>query len=109
MDRLDRSDREPHQLGDVLSQLFALKGYGRVKGQAQLQNVWSSVAGEKIANQTRIQGVKRGTLLVAVVSSALLNELALFHKASLLERIQNDYPEWNIQDIKFRLRGNLSH
>lgn len=94
-------------VGDVLSQLFALRGYGRVRGDRQLHDVWRAAAGEAIAKQTRVAGVRNGVLQVGVASAALLSELAGFHKASLLERLQSDHPQLNVRDIKFKLRGDL--
>lgn len=108
MERSSRTRQEPQALGDVLSQLFAMRGYGRVRGDRQLQEVWSEVAGEVIAKQTRVTGVKNGVLQVGVANSGLLSELASFHKYSLLERLQGDHPQLNLRDIKFRLRGGLA-
>lgn len=107
MDRPSGTRRDPHALGDVLSQLFALRGYGRVRGDRQLQEIWKEVAGETIGQQTRILGVKNGVLQVGVASSALLSELASFHKYSLLERLQADHSQLRLRDIKFKLRGDL--
>jgi predicted nucleic acid-binding Zn ribbon protein len=108
MDRIDSSRKEPAALGDVLSQLFVLRGYGRVRGDRQLREIWSEVAGEVIARQTRVAGIKNGVLQVGVGSSALLSELAAFHKPSLLERLQAEQPQLNVRDIKFKLRGDLT-
>jgi len=107
MDKPTQSRREPHALGDVLSQLFALRGYGRPRGDRQLQEIWRETAGDVIARQTRVSGVKNGVLQVGVGSSALLSELAAFHKYSLLERLQREQPNLKLRDIKFRLRGDL--
>lgn len=107
MDHHTQPRREPHALGDVLSQLFALRGYGRVRGDRQLHDIWREVAGEMIARQTRVSGVKNGVLQVGVANSALLSELASFHKFSLLERLQADHPQLRLRDIKFKLRGDL--
>ncbi|MFV0443814.1 MAG: DUF721 domain-containing protein [Planctomycetaceae bacterium] len=107
MDQSTHSRRDPHALGDVLSQLFAQRGYGRVRGDRQLHDIWKAVAGETIARQTRVAGVKNGVLQVGVGNSALLSELASFHKFSLLERLQADQPQLKVRDIKFKLRGDL--
>jgi predicted nucleic acid-binding Zn ribbon protein len=107
LDRTHSSRKEPAPLGDVLSQLFALRGYGRVRGDRQLHDVWRQIAGEQIAGQTRVAGVKNGVLQVGVASSALLSELAAFHKFSLLERLQREHAQLKIKDIKFKLRGDI--
>ncbi len=107
MEQSSSSPREPQSLGDVLAQLFALRGYGRVRGDRQLREIWQSVAGELIASQTRVSGIKGGVLQVGVGSSGLLSELAAFHKWSLVERLQQEHPELKITDIKFKLRGDI--
>ena len=98
----------PASLGSALSQLFALKGYAATKGDAQLADAWKAVAGEKIASMTAVQGVNRGVLQIGVSSSAMLNELASFHKLRLVEELQGKFPELKVKDVKFRLRGNLA-
>lgn len=108
MDRHSHSRTEPQPLGEILSQLFALRGYGRVQGERQLQEAWREIAGEVIARQTRVLGVTAGVLHVGVAGSALLSELVSFHKHSLLERLQFAAPHLPIRDIKFKLRGDLA-
>lgn len=98
---------DPQPLGVVLSQLFALRGYARVQGDRQLHAIWREVAGEKIAAQTKVAGLKNGVLQVGVSSSALLQELQSFHKFSLLDALERDHADLRIRDIKFRLRGDL--
>jgi predicted nucleic acid-binding Zn ribbon protein len=98
----------PSSLGAALSQLFALKGYAATKGDARLTDAWNAVAGEKIAAMTKVQGIHRGVLQVAVASSAMLGELASFHKLRLVEELKTRHPALKVQDVKFRLRGDLA-
>ncbi len=98
---------EPVQLRRVLSELIALKGLGRVQGNAQLQQAWQTVAGDEIGRSSRVLEFKRGVLNVGVNNSALLNELAGFHKQTMLENLQKQFAHLKIQDIKFRLKGEL--
>ena len=97
---------EPHQLGDVLSHLFALRGYGRTGTGRQLSVIWRTIAGETIAARTRVQGIKAGVLQIGVAGSALLQELEGFHKWSLLENLNSQHADLGITDIKFRLNTN---
>jgi predicted nucleic acid-binding Zn ribbon protein len=108
MTERNQTRADPQRIGDLLSHLFALRGYGRVRGDRQLHDIWRETAGEQIAGQTRVAGVKNGVLQVGVASSSLLSELAAFHKWSLLERLQAGHAELKITDIKFRLRGDLA-
>ena len=94
--------RQPQHLSQALSELIALRGLARVRGDAQLDEVWREVAGSDIARQTKVLGISRGILQIGVSNSPLLSELALFHKFSLLKVLQEQHAGLNIHDIKFR-------
>lgn len=98
---------EPNSLGDVLSQLFAQRGYGRARGEAQLHALWNEIVGEELAGRTRVMMLKNGVLHVGVASSALLSELASFRKGELMEQLHAALGRRKIRDLKFRLRGDL--
>ena len=98
---------EPHHVGKVLSELIALKGLARVHGTEQLQQAWRSVAGDEIGRKSRVLELTRGVLNVGVNNSALLNELAGFHKQTLLSQLQQQFAHLKIQDLKFRLKTEL--
>ncbi|MGC1274411.1 MAG: DciA family protein [Planctomycetaceae bacterium] len=91
-----------------MSELFALKGYGNTKGDAQLADAWATTAGERIASMTTVMGVNRGVLQVGVSSAAMLGELASFHKGRLVGDLQTKFPALKLKGIKFRLRGDLA-
>ena len=95
---------EPESLSDVLSKLFALRGYGRVRGDQQLKETWEAAAGEAIASQTKVLSLRNGVLQIGVSNSALMSELASFHKVELLERLQEQNKRVSIRDLRFRLR-----
>jgi len=100
-------ERDPRRLGSVLSELFALRGYGRRETNDQLQQAWRNAAGETVARQTRVLEIKRGTLHVAVAHSPLLAELTGFYRRPLVAKLAQLAPELRIKDVKFRLDGNL--
>lgn len=98
---------EPHHVRKVLSELIALKGLARVHGTEQLQQAWRTVAGDEIGHKSRVLELTRGVLNVGVSNSALLNELAGFHKQALLEQLQQQFIHLKIREIKFRLKTEL--
>lgn len=98
----------PDRLSQAVTDLIALRGWARVRGQAQLAEAWKIIAGESVASGTRVVGIRRGVLQVAVQNSPLLSELACYHKAALLAAFTRDHPELKIRDLKFVVRGNLS-
>jgi predicted nucleic acid-binding Zn ribbon protein len=99
---------DPTPLSAVISELIARKGLARVQGNAQLVGVWKTVAGDRISSRTKVLGLKRGVLEVAVDNSALMNELASFHKTALLHKLQKEYSEHRITDIRFKLRTDMN-
>lgn len=94
-------------LSNALSELIALKGLARVRGDQRLLEAWEQAAGEKIASQTTVQGIKNRIVMVGVENSALLNELNSFHKSSLLQKLQKEYGKQDVRDIRFRLKSKI--
>ena len=101
---------EPAPLGKILSQLFALRGYGRVRGDQQLNEAWQktlATLGEPDWHaHTRVLYLRNGTLHIGVSSSALLSELAAFHKSRLLQSLRGNFAQLRLRDLKFRLTSD---
>jgi hypothetical protein len=98
----------PDRLSQAVTDLIALRGWARVRGDAQLAEAWERIAGASVASGTKVVGIRRGVLQVAVGNSPLLSELAAYQKETLLEAFSRDHPELKIRDLKFVMRGNLS-
>ncbi|MCA9038839.1 MAG: DUF721 domain-containing protein [Planctomycetaceae bacterium] len=101
------SESGPQSIGKVLSDLFALKGYARVQGNEQLHKYWKGIAGEQLAAQTRVIGLKRGVLQIGVSNAPLLSELVAFRRLQLLKKLQEEASELKVRDLKFILRGDI--
>jgi hypothetical protein len=99
--------RGPQHLSEALAELIALRGFARVRADQQLDDVWRQVSGPAIAGDTKVLGIKRGVLEVGVSNASLLGELAGFHKSSLLQALRRRHAELNVQDLRFRLKGDL--
>jgi predicted nucleic acid-binding Zn ribbon protein len=102
------SSHGPQRLSQALSDLISMRGYARVRGDAQLQAAWAGVVGAAIARQTRALSVKRGVLQVSVSSAPLLSELAGFYRVTFLEQFREQHASFRIRDIRFRLDSDLS-
>jgi predicted nucleic acid-binding Zn ribbon protein len=100
--------RLPDRLSQAVTDLIALRGWAHIRGHAQLAEAWKSVAGASVASGTKVVGIRRGVLQVAVGNSPLLSELAAYQKLTLLAAFSRDHPELKIRDLKFVMRGNLS-
>ncbi|MCE5269197.1 MAG: DUF721 domain-containing protein [Planctomycetaceae bacterium] len=96
------ASRGPQAIGDVLSELMARRGYGRVQSAASCEAAWREAAGPLVAKYTRPGQLRRGTLEVVVAHSALMQELG-FQKAKLLESLRRLLPDEGIENLRFRV------
>jgi predicted nucleic acid-binding Zn ribbon protein len=97
--------RGPKGIADVLSELMARRGYGRVRSAAAYDAAWREAAGPLAAKYTRVGSLRRGTLEVVVANSPLLQELG-FQKTELLKRLAGLLPDDGITGLRFRV-GNI--
>jgi predicted nucleic acid-binding Zn ribbon protein len=95
-------DKGPEPLGEILSCLFAARGWGRRQSRLRLEDTWRAVAGPQAAAHTRVGAWRRGVLEVEVDNAVLLQELAHFHKRRLLQQLRDRLPEETLHDLRFR-------
>ena len=100
--RSSYSPRQPEKLGEILSRLFAARGWGRRHERIRLEEAWSAVVGAPGTEHTRVGLLRRGVLEIVVDSAVLLQELAHFQKRSLLEKLRARLPGVTINDLRFR-------
>jgi predicted nucleic acid-binding Zn ribbon protein len=89
-------------MADVLSELMARRGYARIRAAAAYEQAWHDVAGNLLAQYTRVGTLRRGALEIIVANSTLLQELT-FQKADLLKRLAERLPDEGIRDLRLRL------
>jgi len=95
--------RGPKPLSEILGELFATRGFGRLRAQQELEDAWNAAVGESGCHQTRLGEVRRGVLNVTVAHPTLLEELAAFQKPMLLAALRRDAPGTVIHDIRLRV------
>ena len=95
--------RGPKPLSDILGELFATRGFGRLRALKELEDAWNAAVGEPGCRQTRVGEVRRGVLNVTVAHPTLLEELAAFQKPALLAALRQNAPGTLIHDIRFRV------
>jgi len=95
--------RGPKPVSDILGELFATRGYGRLRAQTELEEAWNAAVGEPGCRQTRVGEVRRGVLNVTVAHSTLLEELAAYQKPQLLAALRQNAPGTTVHDIRFRV------
>ncbi len=100
--------QEPQPLAKALSELIAMRGFARVRGKTQLNDIWRDVAGDHIAEFTKPIEVKRGVLHIAVSNSAMLGELVSFHQMNLLAELTSKHADLKIKSLKFKLQTKTS-
>ena len=92
----------PQSIGNILAELMAQKGFGRVRGAEALEEAWREAAGELAAGYTRVGTLRRGKLEVIVANSMLVQELT-YQKPALLKTLRERLPDEKIQDLRFRV------
>jgi predicted nucleic acid-binding Zn ribbon protein len=97
------AERGPEPIGEIVSRLFAARGWGRRQDRLRLEEAWQAAAGPEAAAHTRVGGLRRGVLEVYVANAVLLQELAHFHKRRLLEALRARLPGTSITDLRLRL------
>jgi predicted nucleic acid-binding Zn ribbon protein len=100
--------RGPEPLSLAVAELIARRGWAQVEAHARLVEAWRKAAGPPVAAATKVIGIRRGVLHIAVGNSPLLSELVAYHKATLLAALSQIFPECKIRDLKFVMKGNLS-
>ena len=95
-------NKGPEPLKEILSHLFAARGWGRRQDRLRLEQAWEQVIGPDRAPHTRLGALRRGVLEVLVDSGVLLQELAHYHKRQLLEQLRQRLPETTFTDLRFR-------
>jgi hypothetical protein len=99
---IDMDANGPERIGEVLSRLFAARGWGRKQERLRLERAWADAAGAEFAPRTRVAGMRRQVLEIEVKNAVLLQELTQFHKRRLLEALRKNLPGVVIADLRFR-------
>ena len=94
--------RGPKQIGSILSELMARRGYARVQSAAVYDSAWREAAGSLVAEYTRVGSLRGGTLEIVVANSTLTQEL-VFQRPALLQTLAKLLPDEGIKNIRFRV------
>jgi predicted nucleic acid-binding Zn ribbon protein len=97
----------PQRLANVLAELMARRGYGRVQGTEAYEAAWRQAAGPLATQYTRVGQLRRGSLEVLVANSTLMQELT-FQKVALVKKLAELLPEEGIRSLRFRV-GTIDH
>ena len=93
----------PQSLSEIMSQLFAARGWGRRESRLRLEEAWRDAIGLAAEKDTRVGSLRRGVLEIIVRNAVLLQELASFRKKELLDSLKHNLGVKQISDLRFRL------
>ena len=82
-----------------------MKGFGLEKRlhESQVFHLWQQIVGADVASHAHPVSLRNGILVVAVDHPIWLQELQRFHKALLLQKVQECVGKKAIRDIFFRI------
>ena len=92
----------PELLSEVLSRLFAARGWGRQQERLRLERAWAEAVGPEYAAITRVAGFRRTVLEIEVRGAVPLQELSQFHKRRVLEQLRKILTGVPLADVRFR-------
>ncbi len=91
----------PIKLGQLLGNLIRKRGLAEKSSRQELDDVWRSTVGERIASKSYVRRLKSGVLEVGVSNGAILEELTCYLQHEFLPVIQQKHPEPKINSLKF--------
>jgi hypothetical protein len=103
MEERKRERAEAARIGALLASFLKSTELGRSSAAHALEDAWRRIVGPEIAADTRVVGFCEGRLKVEVKSSALLQELATYHRSSLLDALCGEAPNVGLRDLDFKL------
>ena len=92
----------PEPLSEVLSRLFAARGWGRQQDRLRLERAWAEAAGAEYVKVTRVSGFRRNVLEVEVKGAVPMQELSQFHKRKVLTKLREALSGVTVADVRFK-------
>ncbi|KAA9106289.1 DUF721 domain-containing protein [Microbacterium rhizomatis] len=92
--------RDPHGVGDVLSDLTRSAGWDSQLAREDLVRQWADVAGADTAGHTRPVALTDGLLTVQADSTAWAKQLQLM-RAHILSEVIRRFPDAGVDSIRF--------
>jgi len=91
-------------VADLIAGVVKQAGVGENTPLAKLRKAWVRVVGRSMAEGSRVVRVEKQTLVVEVDSAALGQELAVYHKARILDCLR-DTTGVRLSDLRCRQGG----
>ncbi len=91
------------RIGSLVNQLMSRRGYAQVIASQEIHQVIATTVGEPLNSGFEVGKLKAGVLQVYATDSVTLQELN-FQKRNILRKIQQDMPENQVTDLRFRIQ-----
>ncbi len=92
--------KTPRPLNESIWGLFRALGVETKVKRYHVLELWPDIVGERLAEVTKAESVKEGTLIVKTKNSVWRTELS-YLKADILDRIEAEVGSAVIEDIRF--------
>lgn len=92
--------REPRPLADTLAVMSTDLGWTQLLAETSITQNWSDLVGSSMAEHARVLEVSEGVIRVQCDSTAWATELRRM-RTQVITRIQQEYPDAHIEEIKF--------
>lgn len=92
---------KPAQLGHLLQNLVRRKGIAEESARNELDNIWKTAAGDRIASRSHVRKLRGGILEIGVTNGAILEELTCYLQHELLRSVQELHSEPAVNSLKF--------
>ena len=93
--------KDPRKIAEVLTDLFAQRGYAQIKAVDDCQEAWAHIVGD-LKSFSHAGEVKQGVLQVIVSNSVIMQELT-FRRQELVTELQRMLPQHRITSLCFRV------
>jgi len=91
-------------VGDLIAGVVKANGLDKKNPLEPLRVAWREAVGRSMADSTSLQAYRGGTLTVEVDSAALAQELGVYMKKQLLERLC-ETSKVRVKDLRFKVTG----
>ena len=92
---------EEKPLKSILSGLLSRLVGAEQQTKSALVDCWPEIVGGQFSKHTKPRFAQNGNVIVWVDDSTLAFELARRYKGSILKRLQNQFGEEKVKDIRF--------
>lgn len=96
---MSASEKKASRIGDIIPEAFEEMGLSGRLREAELVREWSSIAGEVLAERSRVDDLRDGILHVVAENNLWMQEIS-FMQNRIIENIRNRFPGLEINGLR---------